>query len=420
MEKSKYFIECGKFFDGKNEVLKDNIKILTEGEFIVNVGENIKCPNDATKIDLSDLTVTPGLIDAHVHFDFIGPHAFSTYNLTDSDEKKTLNILYCAQKSLNSGFTTVRVIGTGINNYGAIDIKRAIDNKMFTASRLIVAPHYIGATGGHVDSSAVVSTNPALSDAMEKLNPAIGNGVEFIKQAVRKEVKYGADFIKIIATGGFASPNDSPDDKQLDDDELRAVITTAKGLGKSVTAHAYTSELIDTLVDMGIDGIEHGSLMNEKTADLMEKNGVYLVATFMPYQEAVHFDEEKLKTKDACFVRKLEKFQDQLIETRKTVVNRILNSNITIGYGTDMVSVYDNFDCWREFKAWREEGIPALKTLKAATSVNAKIIGRTDIGSIEPGQIADIAAWNRDILKDTEAISTCDFVMKEGQLVKCH
>jgi imidazolonepropionase-like amidohydrolase len=138
----------------------------------------------------------------------------------------------------------------------------------------------------------------------------------------------------------------------------------------------------------------------------------------MPYQEIVHLDEEKLKTKDACFVNKLKKFETQLKNTRKLVVNRILNSNMTIGYGTDLVSVYDNFDCWREFKAWREEGIPALKTLKAATSVNAQIVGRPDIGSIEPGQIADIAAWSKDILEDPEAISTCDFVMKEGQVVK--
>ena len=415
---NKKYIICGKFFNGKNEVLEEDVKIIVEEEHVSAVGKDLQCPDDAEVIDLSALTVTPGLIDAHVHFDFIGIHAWNTFNITDSDEKKALNMLYCAKKSIEGGFTTTRVIGTSIRNFGSLDVKQAIDDKMFIGSRLIVAPHYIGISGGHSDFSSVIRTNPVLSDEMEKLNPVIGNGVDFVKHAVRKEIKYGADFIKIMGTGGFASPNDSPDDKQLDDDELRAIITTAKNLGKSVTAHAYTSDLIDTLVEMGIDGIEHGSLMNEKSADLMEKNGVYLVATFMPYQEVVHLDEEKLKTKDACFINKLKKFDTQLRDTRKLVVDRILNSNMIIGYGTDMVSVYDNFDCWREFKAWREEGIPALRTLRAATSVNAQIVGRSDIGSIEPGQIADIVAWSKDILGDPDAISACDFVMKEGQVVK--
>ena len=146
MSKQKYII-CGKFFDGVNEELKENIKILVEGEYIKAVSSDIECPEDAEVIDLSHLTVTPGLIDAHVHFDFIGPTAFSTYVMTDTDEMKTLNILHCAKKSLEGGFTTVRLVGTALNSYGAIDIKRSIDQKRFKASRLVVAPHFVGTTG---------------------------------------------------------------------------------------------------------------------------------------------------------------------------------------------------------------------------------------------------------------------------------
>lgn len=418
MEVKKYFITCGKLFDGKNLVLKENMNILVEGDRIKDIGMELKCPDDAELIDLSELTVTPGLIDAHTHFDFIGPHAFSTYVLTDSDEMKTLNILHCAQKTLDGGFTTVRLVGTALNTYGAIDVKRAIDKKLFSASRLIVAPHFLGTSGGHGDLSSFVSSNPALADKVEISNQLTGNGADFFKKAVRKQVKYGADLIKIIPTGGFASPNDSPDDMQIDNDELRAIIDAAKQLHVPITAHAYTSELIDNLINMGITGIEHGSLMNEDTANMMEEKGVYLVATFLPYEEVINLDEEKLMMKDKPFREKLKRFSDQLKKTRKLIIDRILNSNMVIGYGTDIVSVYNNYDCWREFKAWRENGIPALIALRAATSVNAQIVGLPDAGVIESGKIADIAAWSKDILEDHEAISHCDFVMKEGQIFK--
>lgn len=417
MSKKKYII-CGKFFDGVNEELKENIKIIVEDERIDAIGSDLECPMDAEVIDLSHLTVTPGLIDAHVHFDFIGPTAFSTYAMNQTDEMKTLNILYCAQKALEGGFTTVRLVGTGINSFGAIDIRNAIDNKRFKAARLVVSPHFLGTSGSHGDFSAFASSNPGLSDKVEETYPTMGNGVDFFKKAVRKEVKYGADFIKIMATGGFASPNDAPDDMQLDNEELRAIIETANQLHVPVTAHAYTSELIDNLINMGITGIEHGSLIKEATAKLMEEKGVYLVATFMPYEEVINLDEEKLALKHKPFREKLEKFGDQLRETRRLLVDCILNSKMTIGYGTDIVAVYDNFDCWREFKAWRDNGIPALRTLKAATSVNAKIVERPEIGSLEVGKIADIAGWSRDILNDSEAISVCDFVMKEGVVFK--
>ena len=130
-------------------------------------------------------------------------------------------------------------------------------------------------------------------------------------------------------------------------------------------------------------------------------------------------DEEKLKDKSPHFQRKLRKYVDQLRETRKLIVQKILEGKMTIGYGTDMVAVYECWECWREFHTWRLEGIPALRTLRAATSVNAKILEMEDqIGSIEPGKKADISAWHRDIINDVEAISECDFVMKDGIVYK--
>lgn len=418
MESNKKFIICGKFFDGKKEELLENINILIEGGYIAAVGKELDCPDDAQVIDLSYLTVTPGLIDSHVHFDFVGPNALSTYAFYDSDEMKTLNTVYCATKSLENGFTTIRTIGSAHVGFGQVDAKRAIDKGMFDASRLIVAPHALNSSGGHWDFSQYTSSNPYLSEFMEKSYVSVGNGVDKCKEMVRKQFKYGADFIKIMAAGGFGSPNDSPVNPQFDDDEIKAIVDTTNSFGSYVAAHAYTAEHMENLINLGVQEIEHGALIKESTVRLMEEKGATLVCTLTPYEDVIHNDQEKLALKSVYFRDKLKLYGDQLIESRKIIVDMIMDRKVLVGYGSDMVAVFNNYDCWVEFKSWRDNGIPALRTLVAATSDNAKIIRRPDIGSIEPGKVADIAAWRKDILEDHEALSVCDFVMKEGKIIK--
>jgi imidazolonepropionase-like amidohydrolase len=418
MENRKKYIICGKFFNGKKQELQNNIKILIEDEYIIEVGNNIECPVDAEVIDLSHLTVTPGLIDSHVHFDFVGPNALSTYAITDSDEMKTLNTVHCAMKSLEGGFTTVRLIGSAFLGFGAMDAKRAIERGMFPASRLVVAPHALNISGGHWDFSQYLTTNPYLSEIMERDCAGCGNGVDACKTMVRKQFKYGADFIKIMAAGGFGSPNDSPVNPQFDEDEVRAIVDTAKTFNKPVAAHAYTAEAIGKLIELGVAEIEHGALIEPQTVKLMEEKGTIFICTMTPYEDVIHDDQEKLAQKSKHFREKLKQYGSQLIESRKVIVDMIMNSNVLMGYGSDIVAVYNNYDCWVEFKSWRDNGIPALRALVAATSDNANIIQRPDLGSIEAGKIADIAAWSRDIIEDHEALSVCDFVMKEGKVYK--
>ena len=412
------YLKCGRLFDGAEERFKENIGIVVEDGKISKIGEGIACPAGAKVVDLTNKTVTPGLIDAHVHFDFIGIHAFDTYGYKTSDAAKVLNLIYCANKSLLGGFTTVRVVGTSINGYGAVDAKNAVNEHKFAASRLVVAPHFLGASGGHCDMSAVLRPDPELSNDMEHRYPTVGSGADFFRDTTRKEIKYGADVVKIIATGGFASPYDDPCDCQLADSELQAIIDTANMLGKPTTGHAYAAPLIKKLVGMGISGIEHGSLIDEEACDMMQEKGAYLVCTFQPYEEAVHMDEEKLARKSPHFIRKLMKYGDQLRKSRQLVVSKILEGKMTIGYGTDMVSVYDNYECWREYSTWQRSGIPALRILRAATSVNAKILGYDDLGVLAPGKTADIVAWSGDFDNDPEVISKCDFVMKDGIVYK--
>lgn len=414
----RYYLICGKCFDGVRQELEEDVKILVEGERIAAVGRDLARPAGAEVVDLSHLTVTPGLIDAHVHFDFLsgqtgGPGA----RFLASDEQKTLTLLYNAQQSLKRGFTTVRHAGGKITGFGAVDVKRAIDAGLFQASRLVVVAHAVAAPGAHTDASTYFRTNPALADGVRGLYPNIGTGADFARAAARREIEYGADVVKLMATGGFASPNDGPEDMQLEPDEIKAALDVARHLRTPTTAHVYTAEMVRLLVELGITGVEHASLIDADTARLMLERGVYVVPTFVPYEEIIHRDEAMLARKAPEFRAKLLQYADRLQQGRAVLVDMILHSDLLVGYGTDIVSLYPNYDCWREFKAWRDSGIPALRTLVAATSDNARILRRPELGSIAPGQVADLAGWGRDLLTDHEALSECAFVMKGGRVV---
>ncbi len=412
MEKQYKVIRCGRLYDGVTAEWKENYSILVKDNLIAEVGVNVNVPEGAEIIDLSKYQVTPGLIDAHMHMDYFDWHTIREEVYSQTEEAKTLAIAHCARKTLYRGFTTVRHIG-GItsNGYGVLDVKRAIENGYMPGSRIVAAPMFLCSAGSHGDLSQGFAKNPYLSDILQKQRPTVGSGKDFFANAVREQVKYGSDFLKIMATGGFFTPYDNPIQQQLNDEELMAIMNTAKELGKTVTAHVYTNELMQKLIKFGIDGMEHGSLMNEETAAMMVENDVYLVPTFCPYEEAVHYDPEKIKEKQPEFRRKLEYYKDMLQAGREV----ICKSKIRMGYGTDFVANHQNYESGYEFEAWMNSGMSPFAALKAATKTNSEILQLEDkIGTIEPGKYADISAWKRDIMHDKKALLDCAFVMKEG------
>lgn len=413
MNKKYTIIRCGKLFDGITADWKKGWSILVENDRIAEVGPMIPEPEGAAIIDLSDCQVTPGMIDAHMHMDFFDWHTVREEVYTTSEEAKTLAISRTAKKALARGFTTVRHIG-GITSkgYGVLDVKRSIEKGYLEGSRIVAAPLFLCSAGSHGDLSQGFSQNPELSAILQSHRTTLGSGKDFFVNAVREQVKYGSDFLKIMATGGFFTPNDTPIQQQLNDDELQAIITTAHELGKTVTAHVYTNELMQKLIRFGIDGMEHGSLMNEQTAAIFEEKGLYLVPTFCPYEEAVHYDPEAIKLKQPEFRRKLEMYKDALQAGRKV----ICKSKIRLGYGTDFVANHQNYESGYEYEAWMNNGMDPFRALMAATSVNAGILQLEDqIGTIEKGKLADISAWKRDLMKDPKALLDCAFVMKEGK-----
>lgn len=407
MKNSKLII-CGKLFDGIHPQLRNNTEILIEGNRICGVGENLSRPAGADVIDLSHLTVTPGLIDAHVHGDLMRWQEMDRV-LYQSEGYSTLAYLHTAQRCLERGFTTIRCFGMGPRGYGLVDVKNIISRGYFPGSRLVVAPHMMGGPGMPGDMSVYAADNPALSEAAQ-IN-STGTGADYFCDAVRREVKYGSDFIKIFYSGSFGTPDGGPELLYLNDEELRAIIATAHALKKTVTAHVYPSEAVKQLLHLGIDGMEHAALMDEETARLFEESRAYLVPTFGAYQDIIDGDEGELSLLTEDELTKKRRWAENLRNTRRV----ICNSKIRLGFGSDFCVKHQAYESWYEFRAWRRSGMDPLRTLTSATAVNAGILGlQEQIGSIEVGKLADIAAWSRDLLQDEEAIRECAFVMKEG------
>lgn len=349
------------------------------------------------------------MIDAHVHLSYFDWKEKKKENIVNSPTYKTLAVLHSGQEALHRGFTTIRHVGcSSFDGYGSIDVKRTIEKGYFYGPRLVVAPMYLGVNGGPADHSQALKTNYMMCGAMRDMYPGIGTGVDFFCNAVREQQKLGADFIKIMVSGSFYSPDSSPDMIYFRDDELRAIIDTAHSLHMKVTAHVYGPEAMQKLARMGIDCMEHGALMDEKTARILEECGTDLVPTYYPYD--VVASPNPLPSSNHFMREKLERYGSRLAESRKI----IMNSKINLGYGTDIVFEHNNYDSGWEYSAWIRSGMSPFRALKAATSVNARIVGMENVGQIKEGFFADIAAWNRDLLMDHLALLDCAFVMKDG------
>lgn len=410
MESCKLLL-CGQLYDGIHDELFSDQQILVEGSIISAVGKNLSRPKECQVIDLSHLTVTPGMIDAHIHSDLFDWRDYSAI-LLKSETWNNLGHLHTAQRTLERGFTTIRAhaLAQG-QGYGLADVKRAIAAGYFPGSRMVITFHMLGTAGGHADASQALTLNPRLAEAATQ--PFIGAGADFFRQVVQKDIKYGADFIKLFISGGFSTPGDAPDNTYLSDEELQAILSTAQGMGRPTTAHVYTPEHMQKLIRFGITGMEHGSLMDEETAALFEQTNTYLVPTFCPYDEIIHLDEAAMAQKEPHFQAKLRKYAQQLRRGREIIAN----SKIRLGYGTDFVAVHQCYESWYEYRSWMRSGIDPFRILRAATSSNAEILGLQDkLGSIQPGKLADLAGWQRDLLQDEEALSECSFVMKEGTI----
>jgi imidazolonepropionase-like amidohydrolase len=397
-------IHCGNLIDGKANVVHSQMTLIIESNKITSVEKGFTTPGASDKlIDLSKKTVMPGLIDLHVHIEgeTSKDQALQRFTLNKADVAFRSTVI--AKKTLMAGFTTVRDLGgSGVN----VSLRNAINQGLVVGPRVITAGKSIATTGGHADP-----TNGFREDLMGDPGPKEGviNSPEEARQAVRQRYKDGSDMIKITATGGVLSIAKDGSGPQFTDEELKAIIETAKDYGMHTAAHAHGTEGMKRAVMAGITTIEHGTKMTDEIMELMKQKGTYYVPTIT----AGKFVADKAKEPGyyhPLVVPKALEIGPQIQQT----FGKAYKKGVKIAFGTD-AGVFPHGENGKEFGYMVEAGMPAMETIKSATIVAATVLGMSDkVGTIEVGKLADIVATDENPLTNIKTMEKVSFVMKDG------
>lgn len=398
-------LKAAHVFDATGVALRDGAAVVITGGKIVSVG-NGPTPAGAKVIDLGDATILPGFIDAHVHLtdELQNDYYKGFYNdmFRFPAEQAHYAEMY-AKRTLEAGFTTVRNVGA--DEFIDVGLRNAINADITEGPRILTAVHAIGSTGGHCDQS------PFPPQRIKPVGPIEGvcNGADQCREAVRDQMKWGADVIKICASGGVLSESDPVDVPQLTPDELTAIISEAHKWKRKVAAHAHGDLAAKLAVEAGIDSIEHGSFLTEATLKLMKAKGVYLVPTRM----AVYWTN---KGADAYPPKIAEKARAAAAAHEK-MFRTALQVGVPIAFGTDS-GVSPHGKNAMEFGLMTDLGMAPSAALLAGTREAAKLLGvDSDSGTLEAGKRADIVAVPGNVLQDIHATEHPLFVMKGGVVV---
>jgi imidazolonepropionase-like amidohydrolase len=375
--------------------------IVIQGDKIASVGVDAQVPAGATVIELPNATVLPGLIDAHTHITFTPNFGYS--RLAISVPREALTGARNAKVTLEAGFTTIRNVGAG--GYADVALRDAVNAGDVPGPRMLVSGPALSITGGHCD-------NNLLPFDYHATNGGVADGVEAVQHKTREIIKYGADLIKVCATGGVLSKGDNPQHSQYTLDEMKAIVTDAHRLGRKVAAHAHGAEGIRWASMAGVDSIEHGSYIDDAAIAEMKKNGTYLVPTL--YLMDWFFENaEKIGTPPDLIA----KGREVMPAARKNVA-RAFAAGVKVGFGTD-AAVYPHGLNAHEFGVMVKLGLTPLQAIQSATINDADLLGWSDrVGTIEPGKWADIIAVDSDPLADVTTLERVKFVMKGGEVVK--
>ena len=378
-----------------------NADILVESGVIKKVAKNIPIKSEYEIIDLRNMTVLPGLMDAHVHLtgntDLKGHEGIS-----ESSYLATIYGVKNAKETLMAGFTTVRNVGA--SNYSDVALRDGIEQKAIVGPTLLVSGPPLGITGGHCDSNIL----PA---EYEYTAQGVADGPWEVRRKVRENKKYGVDLIKYCATGGVMSKGTNVNNRQYTLDEMKAIVDEAHTLGMKVAAHAHGLEGIRMAIEAGVDSIEHSSLIDQETVNYAISKGVFLamdiyVSDYILGEGAKNGIPEYSLEKERIVGKK-----------QRENFKMAFESGAKMAFGTD-AGIYPHGKNARQFKYMVEWGMTPIEAIQASTINTAELFGLNNIGEIKESFDADLVAVKGNPLDDITLLENIDFIMKEGQIIK--
>ncbi len=401
-------VKADRIITSPDEPVLYNHQIIVEKNKIKSVISNDESPADlssAEVIDLGDCTVLPGLIDCHVHAGFDG---------TIDMEKSMMELFpyfvlksgYNVKQDLEAGFTTLRCMGD--KGYLDIGLKMAIERGVIKGPRLVTSGHAISITGGHADMHL-----PPDIPIYQGFG-AVADGPAEVMKAVRQQIRFGADIIKLMATGGVLSGADEPGSQQLSLHEMQIAVEEARKAGKKVAAHAQGNSGIKAAIEAGVDSIEHGFFLDEAAIQMLLDKGVYLCPVHQALKRLCERGPASGVPEYAY--RKAKFVEEAAINSLQTAIK----AGVKIVVGTDVGTAFNpHGENAEELALLVKNGMTTRQAIAAATTVAAELLGMADqIGTLSPGKFADLIAVKGDPLEDVTVLNSVDFVMKDGEIIK--
>lgn len=393
-------LRCGAMVDVEREQLLQRQDILVADGVIAAVGSGIAGPDGASVVDLTGHYCLPGLIDAHTHLMAGGP------SLNSSSAAKTLIALRNAQTMLQHGYTTLRIPGDSDVGFGSIALRDAIAGGLFTGPRMQVAPHFLCPLGGHCDRNAI-----APDSGVPTAPHVIAAGEDSAREAVRRELKYGADWIKVHATGGIMSVGDDPGVQSFTDAELAAFSDETHRHGKKITAHIHGAGAVKSAVRAGFDSIEHGTMMDEEAIEMMVESGTWLVPTVYVLDFIVGSGQSRRMTPEIMAKAR------EVAKVRDDSFRKAYKAGVKMAVGSDQI--FSHRHSAREFAALVRQGVTPMDAIVMGTINGATLMDLEDeIGSIAVGKQADIVAVPGNPLADISILENVEFVMLGGHIIR--
>jgi imidazolonepropionase-like amidohydrolase len=394
----------GRVLDVRTGELRSNQAVLTDGERILQIGpaREVRAAAGDTTVDLPEATLLPGLIDMHTHLT-MDLNSLGYAGLGISTAREALHGARNARRTLEAGFTTVRNVGA--NDYADIALRDAINDGDVIGPRIVASGPALGITGGHCDENL-------LPPAFHFQLGGVADGVEAVQHKVREVIKYGADVIKICATGGVLSKGDDPNASQFTLEEMKTIVADAHRLGRRVAAHAHGAEGVRWASEAGVDSVEHGHLMDDAAIATLKKNGTYLVPTLflteylqqnMEQGDVPEFSKQKMRW---------------IAGAAQQNVKKAFDAGVKVAFGTD-AAVYPHGLNAGEFHVYVKLGMTPVAAIQTATINAADLLGwAKQVGTLEPGKFADLIAVDGDPTKDVTTLEQVRFVMKGGVVYK--